>query len=170
MLVLGNSVLNFGLSRLDTNADQLWICSTVPTSYAQATTTYALGSATLGAGNLFTTPAAVSTGLTVASVAVGSGSVTANGTPVCWAVVDSANSDLMATGDAATWSAVTSGQNWSMSSFDIHFTGRAPVAPTGNWVTRPLLSPLIQVELSYDTNAVTSRNVSSLTTEVGITA
>jgi hypothetical protein len=122
-VVLGNNVLDFGLNRLHTNANSIYICSTVPTTYVQATTTFSLGNASIAAGTLFGTMANGSpTGRIVNSAVVSAGAVTAAGTPVCWAVVDSVNSDLMATGPGSGFTAVTSGQTWQLASFDIHMS------------------------------------------------
>lgn len=131
-LVLGNfsgngtssgPVLDFGLNRLHANANAMYICSTVPTTYVQATTTFALGNVTPGAGTLFGTMSNGSpAGRIVNSVAITTGAVTVTGTPVGWAVVDTVNADLLMTGTASGFSAVTSGQTWQLGSFDVHMS------------------------------------------------
>ena len=114
-------VLDFGLNRLHANANVMTICSTVPTTYVQATTTFALGNVTPGAGTLFGTMSnGVPTGRIVNSVAITAGTVTTTGTPNSWAVVDTVNADLLMTGTATGFSAVTSGQTWQLGSFDVH--------------------------------------------------
>jgi hypothetical protein len=121
-LQLGNNVLDFGLRRFTSNANGLYICSTIPTTYVQATTTYTLGNISVAAGTLFALPVNGSpAGRIVNSTAINNGACTAAGTPVCWAVVDSINSDLMATGPMAGAAAVSSGQTWQLASFDVHY-------------------------------------------------
>jgi hypothetical protein len=121
-LTLGNNALDYGVRRFNTNANGLYLCSTNPTTYAQATTTYALGSASVAAGTLFGAPGAGSpTGRIVTSSLV-TGTTTANGTPICWAVVDSVNSDLLAIGQATGFTPVVSGQTWQLAPFNIHYS------------------------------------------------
>jgi hypothetical protein len=93
------------------------ICSQEPTTYAEATSTYSKGnktSVTAGAaadrtpnGRKTTVPA--TTG----------GSVTATATVTHWAWTDPANSRLLATGALAASQAVTSGNTFSLGSFDL---------------------------------------------------
>jgi len=48
--VLDARVLDFGLDVLDSEADQFWLCSAEPTTYTEATNTFALGSKVFSAG------------------------------------------------------------------------------------------------------------------------
>ncbi len=117
MATLADRVFDNGLTVLDTEANRLDICSTEPTTYTQATTTYTLGNKTslsIGA------PADRTGGgreVTVASFT--DGSVTASGTAAYYAITDTTNSRLLATGSLSSSQAVTSGNTFSISSFKI---------------------------------------------------
>lgn len=117
---VNSRVIDFGLNVLDTEPDKIFICSTQPTTYTEATSTYALGSYNYGsAGAAFGSPASATNARKVSSVAITSGSVSGTGTAGYWAVVDSANSRLLATGPLSASQAVTSGNPFSLPSFDI---------------------------------------------------
>jgi len=117
MATLADRVFDNGLTVLDTEANRLDICSTEPTTYTQATSTYTLGNKTslsIGA------PADRTGGgreVTVASFT--DGSVTASGTAAYYAITDTTNSRLLATGSLSSSQAVTSGNTFSISSFKI---------------------------------------------------
>src|SRR5207247_2050027 len=95
-ILLKPYVLDNGLAALASGATHVYICSTVPTTYTEATSTYAIGSKSLGAGNVFGAPqAATPNGRKIISAAVSGGTVTGTAvTPVCFAVVDSVNTRL----------------------------------------------------------------------------
>ena len=118
---LGNDVQSSGLAALAL-ANKIVICSGVaPTSYANANTN-TLGTMAFGIGNCFGAPGDNSgppANMQLVSVAVTAGSVTANGTPTCWAVVDDANSRLLAWGPLSGGVAVTIGESWTLASFTI---------------------------------------------------
>lgn len=117
MATLNDRVYDNGLTVLDTEANRLDICSQEPATYTAATTTYTLGNKTslsIGA------PAARAGGgreVTVASFS--DGSITANGTATHFAIVDTANSRLLATGSLSASQVVTSGNTFSLASFKI---------------------------------------------------
>lgn len=117
MATLADRVFDNGLTVLDTEANRLDICSTAPTTYTEATSTYTLGNKTslsIGA------PADRTGGgreVTVASFT--DGSVTASGTAAYYAITDTTNSRLLATGALSSSQAVTSGNTFSISSFKI---------------------------------------------------
>lgn len=122
---LGDYVCDNGLSAIDTLADKIYICSALPTTYTGATSTVALGNNNFGsAGAAFGAPAAGSPdGRKVSSVAITAGSITATGTATHWAVVDSANSRLLAANVLASSQSVTSGNPFTLPSFDIRIPG-----------------------------------------------
>jgi len=125
-LTLGDQVLDAGLAALDNDCDKIFICSAKPTTYTEATATFALGNKNWGAGAAFTAPAAGSPdGRIVNSVAITNGSVTGTGTATHWAAVDSAASRLLATDVVAASLAVTSGQQFTLASFAVHMLGAA---------------------------------------------
>jgi hypothetical protein len=55
---LQSRVLDLGLNVLDTETTHLYLCSQEPTTYTEATSTYALGNNNFGAGGAFGAPAA----------------------------------------------------------------------------------------------------------------
>jgi len=117
MATLNDRVFDNGLTVLDTEANRIDICSTEPTTYAEATSTYTLGNSTslsIGA------PADRSGGgreVTVA--AISDGSVTATGTAAYYAIVDTVNSRLLATGSLSASQAVTSGNTFTLTSVTV---------------------------------------------------
>ena len=117
MATLSDRVFDNGLTVLDTEANRIDICSTEPTTYAQATSTYTLGNSTslsIGA------PADRSGGgreVTVA--AISDGSVTGTGTAAYYAIVDTSNSRLLATGSLSASQSVTTGNTFTLSSVTI---------------------------------------------------
>jgi hypothetical protein len=117
MATLDNRVFDNGLTVLDTEANKVLITSQEATTYTQANSTYALGSSasvSIGA------PADRSGGgreVTVAAIA--DGSVTGTGTATHFALVDTSNTRLLATGSLSASQSVTSGNTFTLASFDI---------------------------------------------------
>ena len=117
MATLNNRVFDNGLSVLDTEANKILVTSQEATTYTEANATYALGNSTslsIGA------PADRSGGgreVTVA--AISDGSVTGTGTATHFAVVDTLNSRLLATGSLTASQAVTSGNTFTLGAFTI---------------------------------------------------
>lgn len=121
MPFIADRVLDNGLTVLDTEANRLDICSSEPTTYTAATSTVTLGNKTsLSVG----APAARSpSGRRVTVAAITDGSVTATGTATHWAITDTANSRLLATGSLSASQAVTSGNTFTLAAFDIGIPG-----------------------------------------------
>lgn len=117
MAFLNDRVFDNGMTVLDTEATRLDICSQEPTTYTEATSTYTLGNKTslsIGA------PADRSGGgREVTVTAITDGSVTANGTATHYAIVDTANSRLLAANSLSSSQAVTSGNTFTLASFKI---------------------------------------------------
>ena len=117
MAYINDRVFDSGLTILDTEANRLDITSQEAVTYAGATSTYTLGNKTslsIGA------PAdRTPTGRKVAVAAITDGSVTATGTASHWAISDTVNSRLLATGALSASQAVTSGNVFTLGSFDI---------------------------------------------------
>ncbi len=123
---VASRVLDNGLSVLDTESDKIVICSQEPTTYTEANSTYALGNKTFSAGGAFGAPATGSpNGRKVSSTAITDGSVTATDDATHWAVVDTANSRLLAVGSLSAPQAVTSGNTFQLPSFDIRLPSEA---------------------------------------------
>lgn len=115
---LEDTVLDNGLSVLDTLTSHIFICSSEPTTYALASTTHLLGLKSWGAGNAFGSPAAGSpNGRKVTSVAITDGTITTTGTASWWAACGTAS--LHAHGTLSAAQVVTSGNTFTLGAFDI---------------------------------------------------
>jgi hypothetical protein len=120
MPVLYDRVLDLGLNVLDTEATTFHICSAEPTTFG---TLNSLGNKTLAAGDIGAPSAGSPNGRQVTVAALTGGTVTATGTANSYAIVDTANSRLLATGTLSPSQAVTNGNTWSLAS---SFTIRIP--------------------------------------------
>jgi hypothetical protein len=119
MPFLNDRVFDNGLTILDTEANRLDICSSEPTTYTAATSTASLGNKSLGAGDIGAPAAGSPNGRQVTVSALTAGSVTATGTATHYAITDTGNSRLLATGALTASQAVTNGNTFSTSSFTI---------------------------------------------------
>lgn len=109
---LSDFVLDSGLNLLDTACDKVTICSTNPTTYAEANSTYALGAYAPGSASIFGAPAArTPNGREVTSAGWSGASVTTTGTGAWLAYLDTTGTRLLAVLDM-TDQAVTSGNTW----------------------------------------------------------
>lgn len=119
---LNTWVLDNGLLGLDANSDSIYICSQQPVDFTTATSTYGLGSYSFGIGNVFPGSPTNGTpnGRVMTSNAITAGSVTANGTPTYWAIVDTANSRLLATGNLSGGVALTTSNQFALSAITVH--------------------------------------------------
>jgi hypothetical protein len=117
MATLNNRVFDNGLTTLDTEANKVLVTSQEASTYAEANSTFALGNSTslsIGA------PADRSGGgRKVAVASITDGSITATGTATHYALVDTNNSRLLATGALTASQAVTSGNTFTLATFDI---------------------------------------------------
>lgn len=112
---MADSAYDALLSVIKDNTTQLFICSSLPVNYTEASATYKLGikaSPTIGAladgtvnGRRFT----------VASIS--DGSVTGNGTAGYWALCS--GSVLLAAGQLSASQVVTSGNTFTLAAFDV---------------------------------------------------
>lgn len=120
MAFLADYVLDAALSKLDTEASRLDICSQEPTTYTEAITTYSKGNKTsLSVG----APADRSpNGRKVTVAAITDGVVTATATVTHWAISDVSATRLLATGALGASQAVTSGNTFTLGAFDIGVT------------------------------------------------
>jgi hypothetical protein len=118
--ILADAVLDGGLTIIDTLAQKIFICSADPTTYTEASSTYALGSKDFGsAGAAFGSPAAgTPNGRKVTSAAITDGAVTASGTASKWAVTG-ASAYLYANGSLSASQAVVSGNTFTLGAFSI---------------------------------------------------
>jgi hypothetical protein len=115
--LVGDYVLDNGLNGFSI-ATALHLCSARITQYSDVAV-YTLGNYTaLG----WTGPAAGSpTGRKITLNAILAGTVTGSGINVSWAIIDSVNSRLMATGLTAAPTALTAGHSFSVDAIPIHY-------------------------------------------------
>ena len=118
MAYINDTLFDLILQAIETDGTRLDICSTEPTTYAEATSTYTLGNKT---GITYTGPADRSpNGRKTTVDAISGGSVTGNGTAAYWAISKpTATTALYATGALSASQAVTSGNTFSLAAFDI---------------------------------------------------
>jgi len=117
MAYMNDYVFDAALAKFDTEGDRLDITSAEATSYAQATSTFTLGNKT--AISIGAPADRTPNGRKVTVAAITGGSVTATGTATHWAIVDTGNSRLLATGALSASQAVTSGNTFSLAAFDL---------------------------------------------------
>ncbi|MCB0159455.1 MAG: hypothetical protein KDD83_15075 [Caldilineaceae bacterium] len=116
MAFLHDDVLDGGLDVLTADADKLVLCSQAPTSFAEANATYKLAekaSPTVGAAE-----DRAGGGRKVVVAAITDGSVTATGTATHWALLDTANSKLLAW-QTVTSQALTNGNTFQLNALNI---------------------------------------------------
>lgn len=115
MPLFADYLLDLALAHLDTNANRFDICSTEPTTYAQATSTYTLGSATPSIGApTDRTP----NGRKVVLAAISAGTVTNSGTAGFYALTETGASRLLVCG-TITPQVVTAGNTFTTLALDI---------------------------------------------------
>lgn len=118
MAWLSNEVLDGGLDVLDTSGTRLDICSTEPTTYAQATT---LGNYSRGYKTGLSIPAPSERGgggREVVVPAISDGTVNSTGTVDYWAITNGTDT-LYATGSLSAQQSVTDGNTFTLTSFTI---------------------------------------------------
>lgn len=117
MATLGDRVFDNGLTVLDTEANAIHVTTQEATTYTEATSTYTKGSSTslsIGA------PAdRTGGGRKVTVAAISDGSITGDGDVSHYAIVDTTNSRLLATGALTASQTVTNGNTFTLASFDI---------------------------------------------------
>lgn len=115
-------VFDNGLNAIDALADRIYLCAGEPTTFSEATTAgnKALGSKTFGTGGVIngTMTDATPTGRKVTTNAITGGTTTNSGTATHWAIVDFANSRLLAVG-TVTSVALTAGAGFNMNAFNV---------------------------------------------------
>lgn len=116
MSLIADYVLDAAVEKVR-EATRLFICSAEPTSYAEASSTYKLGtktSPTMGAvgdrsgGGRKTTVSAIT-----------DGAVESTNTATHWALCDHSNSRLLAVGPLSASQAVTNGNTFTLAAFDV---------------------------------------------------
>lgn len=122
---LEQRVLDFGLNVLDTNATDIVVCGTEPTTYAQANATYMLGRKVFAAGGAFGSPADAANGRKVSSTVISDGTILTTGTASWWAVIDTTGASLHAVGLLSSPQAVTATNTFTLGTFDITIPAHA---------------------------------------------
>ncbi len=118
---LNPDVIDDGIGIIDTTGNKLTICSALPSTYAQANATYALGSK---ASPGISAPQDRSpNGRKVVVDAITDGTVSADGTATHFAILDTAGSRLLAAQQLASSQVVTSGNAFTLDAADIGIPG-----------------------------------------------
>jgi hypothetical protein len=115
---MNDSLLDLLLQYLEDNGTRLDICSQIPATYAEATSTYTLGNKT---GITYTGPADRSpNGRKTTVDAISGGAVTGTNTATHWAITKpTTTTALLAAGTLSVPQGVTNGNTFSLAAFDI---------------------------------------------------
>ena len=117
MAFLDNRVFDNGLTILDTEANVVHVTSAEATTSTAATNTLSLGNST---SLSIAAPSDRSGGGRKVTVsAISDGSITGTGTVTHYALVDTTNTRLLATAALTASQSVTSGNTFTLASFDI---------------------------------------------------
>jgi hypothetical protein len=117
MATLNDRVFDNGLSVLDTEANRIDLTSQEATTYTEATATYSLGNSTSLA--IASPSDRAGGGREVVVAAISDGSITGDGTTTHYAIVDTINSRLLATGELTESQVVSTGNTFTLGSFTI---------------------------------------------------
>lgn len=117
MATLNNRVFDNGLSVLDLEANKITITSQEATTYAEGNATYALGSST--SLSIAAPSDRTGGGREVVVAEITDGSVSVIGTATHYAILDTVNSRLLATGTLTASQAVLAGNTFTLGSFTI---------------------------------------------------
>lgn len=117
MSMITDSAFDAALNYIKNNVENLYITSAEATTFAQASSTYKLGTkATPTTGALANGDVS---GRKLPVSAITDGSVSATGTATHWALTDDSASELLAVGALSASQGVTSGNTFTLTSFDI---------------------------------------------------
>ena len=104
------------LNYIQDNVETLYICSQEPATYAEASSTYKLG--TKSSPTVAEPSDKAGGGRECVVAAISDGTVDSSGTGTHWALAkDSATSELLATGELDTSQALTAGNPFTLASF-----------------------------------------------------
>lgn len=121
---LADYVLDGALAKLD-EATHVYICSAEPTTFAEASSTNALGVKAWTVGLAFGVAAAGSpNGRKIPTVAITDGSVTGTGTATWEAWTDNTNSRLLGDNPLSASQVVTNGNSWARAAYDVRIPGQ----------------------------------------------
>ncbi|MBN2392167.1 MAG: hypothetical protein JXR84_15675 [Anaerolineae bacterium] len=112
-----DDILDAALNVIDANTENLYICSAQPTTFAEASSTYALGSK---ASPAISAPQnGDASGRKVVVSAITDGNVTGTGTATWIALTDDSESKLLVAQELSASQGVTSGNTFTLTEFDI---------------------------------------------------
>lgn len=123
MAFIHDDAFDAGLDYLRTNCENFYLCSTEPTTFTQASSTYKLG--TKASPTISSSGTGSPSGRKL-TVSVTGGTINTTGTATAWAITDDSASKLLATG-LCTSQAVTSGNTFDYSGSDITITDATDV-------------------------------------------
>ena len=119
MAFIDDTILDAALDELDGAIENLYITSQEAATYAEAQTTYKLGTkatpTTTGPAN------GDATGRKLTIDAITDGTVDATGTATHWALCDNSATLLLATGALAAPLAITATNTFTLTAFDVEF-------------------------------------------------
>lgn len=115
---LHDDVFDNGLTTIITNTENLYICSTMPTTFAEASSTYKLGTK---ATPTFTGPSdgGAGGGRQITVDAISDGVVDADGTAGFWALCDNSASKLLVAQALASTQPVTTGNPFTLTAQNV---------------------------------------------------
>lgn len=113
---LHNDVFDAALNVVINNTENLYICSTMPTTFAEASSTYKLG---VKATPAFGSPEDDTSGRKVMVTAITDGSVTADGTAGFIGLTDDSASKLLVAQALNATQVVTNGNTFTLTTFKI---------------------------------------------------
>ena len=116
---LHDDILDTALAYIETSTENLYITSSVATTFTEASATYALGAK---ASPGFTGPADGTSGRKITIDAITDGTVTGTGTAAFWALTDDSATKLLAAGPLAGGVAVVSGGTFTVADATVSVT------------------------------------------------
>lgn len=118
--IIGDRVFDEGLDILTTDVENLYICSSQPTTFTEASSTYKLATK---ASPTITGPTdgGAGGGRMVTVSAITDGVVNSNGTAAWFALTDDSNSELLISGNLASSLAIATGSPFTLTAFNIQF-------------------------------------------------
>lgn len=120
MPYMPDAAYDAGLNYIQDNVETLHICSTEPTTYAEATSTYSLGSKS--SPTVAEPSDKTGGGRECVVSAITDGTVSADGTAAYYALVkDSATSELLLVGEITPSQGVTNGNPFTLPAFAFSF-------------------------------------------------
>ena len=124
MAYIGSVVLDGALNVIRNTTENLYICNAEPATFAQASSTYRLGTR---ASPAFTGPGPGDvSGRKITVNAITDGAVTVTDTATHWALTDDSGSALLAAGAlAGGGQVVTAGNTFTLGAFDVEFPAPA---------------------------------------------